>query len=153
MSVPPPFDLAQAHQFFAADCFNRAWDFLERPRRTLKDDEQMLLLCYASLWHWTERGDCTDRNLSISYWQLSRVYATLRHGGDALRFAEACLQVSHALPPFYLGYAHEAVARAAMIGADSERMAEHVAEARSLAALVADSEKRSALEKDLESIR
>ncbi|WP_395741367.1 hypothetical protein [Prosthecobacter sp.] len=68
-------DSASLHRAFSADCFNRTWQLLEKPDRTAEDDEQMLLLAMASLWHWTQREDCTLRHRSIGYWQVSRVYA------------------------------------------------------------------------------
>ena len=77
--VKPQFEPAAAHRWFSADCFNRVWALLEKAGRTPAEDERMISLCHASLAHWRERMDCTTRNLSIGYWQLSRVYAVLGH--------------------------------------------------------------------------
>ncbi|WP_395741368.1 hypothetical protein [Prosthecobacter sp.] len=55
-------------------------------------------------------------------------------------------------PPFFLAYAHEAAARAAMISGDEERMLRHHNEAQALVPQVSDAEERSMLEKDLESL-
>src|ERR1700687_1872237 len=66
---------AEAHRFFSAHCFNRAWDLIRKSNRTTIECEQMLQLSQASLWHWTQRSDCTPKNLSIGNWQLSRIYA------------------------------------------------------------------------------
>lgn len=71
------FDVPAAHRFFAADCFNRAWELIDKPDRTSDDDLRMISLAQASLWHWTERPDCTPRNLSIGYWQLSHIYSAV----------------------------------------------------------------------------
>ena len=152
MSAPPEFDAARAHNFFAADCFNRAWSYIDKAQRTPAEDEQMLLLSSASLWHWTQRDDCTDRSLSVGYWQIARVHALLGRAADAIRCGELCLRHSQNEPPFYLGYAHEALARAATIGGDNGRAAKHLSEARRLAAQVADADERSMLERDLEII-
>ena len=35
----------------------------------------MILYALASLWHWTQRPDCSTTNLSIGYWQAASVYA------------------------------------------------------------------------------
>src|SRR4026208_1633757 len=102
MSASPTFDKAAAHQFFSADCFNRTWTLIERPNRSPEEDEQMLLLSLASLWHWTQREDCSDQNLSIGYWQVSRVYALRGEGQSALRYGESCLRHSQDQPPFFL---------------------------------------------------
>jgi len=146
-------DLTKAHHYFAADCFNKTWAILDQPSRTDLDAEQMLLLSHASLWHWTQREDCTDQTLSVGYWLISRVFAVLQRGDDATHYAERCLAVSHSQPSFYLSYAHEALARAARLQGDVDRTSYHLSEARRLAALVTDSEERAMLEKDLDSIQ
>lgn len=147
----PAFDEAAAHEFFSADCFNRTWDFIEKPDRWAEEDEQMLLLSMASLWHWTRRDDCTEKNLSIGYWQISRVYALLRQAANAARYGELCLRHSETLPPFYRGYAHEALTRAA-VAADAAQATRHLHNAQACMAQVSDSEERAALEKDLKAM-
>ena len=145
----PPFDEALAHRYFAADCFNRAWGFLDAAARTPVEDEAMVLAAMASLWHWTRRADRTDRNLSVGHWQVSRVNAVLGRGDEAMRHAERCLAYSGGLAPFYLGYAHEAVARAALAAGDAARAREHLEQARRYAAAVTEDDERAMLEKDL----
>lgn len=149
MSDSPPFDRAAAHRWFSADCFNRVWTLLEKPDRTPDDCERMISLAHASLAHWRERADCTKQNLSIGYWQLSRVYAVLRQAENARRYGQLCLDVSGAEPPFFPGYAHEALARAERLAGNLAVAQQHLAEARRLAAQVADAEERRALENDL----
>jgi len=153
MSDLPNFDIALAHRYFSADCFNRVWALIEKTGRSPADDEQMLLLTLASLWHWTQRDDCADGNLSIGYWQVSRVYALRGDARSALHYAEICLRYSQSQPPFFLAYAHEAIARAAVLNGDTDRATRHISEARRLASQVADPEERTALEKDLDTIR
>lgn len=149
MNNAPPFDIGAAHKYFSADCFNKAWTLIEKANRTPLDDQQMLALSFASLWHWTQREDCSGRNLSIAHWQLSRIFSLLGDAANATRYGETCLQHSAAEPPFFLAYAHEALARAATLSGDTNRAARHVAEARSLAPLVDDAGDRAMLEKDL----
>lgn len=149
MSDTPPFDLARAHRWFSADSFNRVWTLLEQPDRTPDDDERMISLAHAALAHWRERADCTPRNLSIGYWQVSRVYAVLGQAENARHYGQLCLTASAGEKPFYLGYAHEALARAEQLSRDIPAAEHHLAEARRLAALVADKEERAALENDL----
>src|SRR5262245_27775596 len=112
MAQDPGFDTAKAHRYFSANCFNKAWEFIEKPDRTPDEDEQMIRLSQASMWHWTQREDCKRQNLSIGYWQLSRVYAIAGRPDDARRYGQLCLEHSREEPPFYLGYAYEALARA-----------------------------------------
>lgn len=146
-------ELAEAHRTFSAECFNRTWEQMEQPERSPVDDEQMLLTALASLWHWTQRSDCTAQNLSIGCWQVSRVYSLLGQAENARRFGERCLQHSGGLPPFFQAYAHEALARAAMIAGDKPLLDAHVSAARNLAAEVAQREDRTLLELDLEQLR
>jgi len=152
MSFDPSTDTAAAHRHFAADCFNRAWDFIEKATRTRDEDEQMIGLAHASLWHWTQREDCTAENLSAGYWQVSRVYALAGLTEQARRYAEMCLHVSRGEAPFYLGYAHEALARAAARAGDPEEARRHLAQARRQAEAVTDDEGRKLLLDDLDTI-
>src|SRR5437773_2541851 len=95
-------DAATAHRNFSADCFNRAWDLMEKQSRTTDEDAMLLHLCHTSLWHWTQRDDCTPRSLSIGNWQVSRAYAVLGDAVNARRFGVLCLKHSGDDPPFYL---------------------------------------------------
>lgn len=142
----------QDHKKLSADCFNRAWELLDTKTRTQEEDERMMSLSHASLAHWRMRDDCTDHNLSIAYWQLSRVYAVLKQGENAAKYGGLCLHVSGKEPPFYLGYAHEALARAALVNKQRELFDSHLAEAKALAAKVTDSDERKLLEDDLASL-
>ena len=89
MTKQPEIDVAAAHKYFSAYCFNAAWGLIDNKNRTHQDDEEMTRLCQASIWHWTQREDCTDKNLSIGYWQASRVYALLGQADDARRYGQA----------------------------------------------------------------
>jgi hypothetical protein len=148
-SDAPPFDVSHAHRHFSVYCFNEAWALIDKPARTAGDDEAMELAALASLWHWARRPDCTDLNRSISHWQVSRVYALLGRAADAVRHADRCMAYSGGLPPFYLGYAHEASARAALAAGDAGRCREHLERARHCAAEVAEADERDLLERDL----
>lgn len=153
MPAAPEFDLAAAHRFFAAHCFNAAWDLLDKTDRTEEDNRQMVALNMASLYHWSQRPDCADTNRSVGYWQASRIHAVLGLAYDAQRYGEICLSFSGALEPFYLGYAHEALARAAVLAGDRLRATEHIALASACAAQVPDETERKMLLDDLADIR
>ena len=142
---------AEAHRFFSAHCFNRAWDLIRKSNRTTIECEQMLQLSQASLWHWTQRSDCTPKNLSIGNWQLSRVYALLGQAENAKRSAKMCLHHSEDTSPFFTGYAHEALARSAAVADDVVGKA-HLAEARRYLAQVRSDRDRALLQADLQSL-
>ena len=145
----PDFDSAKAHQFFSAHCFNSAWELIDKPARTPEENEQMIQRTMASLWHWTQREDCTDKNLSIGYWQAARVYALAGEPDNARKYAQRCLDITPTDDPFCLGYAHEAMARAEALAGNEENATEHLAKATQFATNVTKAEDRKLLEADL----
>jgi hypothetical protein len=152
MANDPEFDLSKAHRYFAATCFNKTWDLIEKSNRTAADDEQMVLLTLASMWHWTERADCKQENLSIGYWQASRVYAILRRVEEARRYANLCRENSPEEMPFLAAYAHEALARAESAAGNQAATQKYLAEAHRLADKIADAQDREQLLNDLKTI-
>ncbi len=154
MTRQPDFDFAAVHRFFAADCFNKAWDLLDKVKRTPEEDEQMIRLSLASHWHWTQRPDYTTEKASIGYWQTSRVYAVLGQAENARRFGQLCLTASQGkeLPPFCLAYAYEALARAEAVAGQHAEAAEYIAQAQRVAERMHDLETKQQLDADLASI-
>ena len=150
MAENADLDVAQAHRYFSVNCFNAAWDLIDKTDRTIADNEQMIRLAHSSLWHWSQRPDCAAKNLSIGYWQVSRVYAVAEQAGNARRYGQRCLEVSPEDQPFLVGYAHEALARAASIAGDERRVHEHVEAARRYAQQITSEEDKSYLVKDLD---
>jgi hypothetical protein len=153
LTKSPDFDVAAAHKYFAAHCFNKAWDLLEKPDRTAEDERLMVALNQASIYHWLNRPDCEPTHLSVGYWQASRIQAVLGNAVEARRNGEVCLSYSVTLKPFFLGYAHEALARAAHVAGDTGTVAKHLTLADEQAALVVRANDRELLVKDLEGLR
>ncbi len=152
MTKQPEIDIAAAHKYFSAHCFNAAWGLIEKKNRTPHDDEEMIRLCQASIWHWTQREDCTDKNLSIGYWQASRVYALLGRADDARRYGQATLNSGKEAEPFFVAYAYEALARAESVAGDTAKRDEYLAQAHTLTEQVTDAESKKMLEADLATI-
>jgi hypothetical protein len=142
-----------AHQDFSQQCFNKAWDLMEKPDRTPKDDEQMVLLNQASIWHWTQREDCTPKHLSIGYWQASRIYSMLNEPVNARRFGQLSLDYSREEDAFYQAYAYEALARAEHLAGDHPAKENYLKRARELTATISDRDERSIVAADLDSIK
>jgi hypothetical protein len=128
---------------------------IDKANRTPEEDEEMIELALAAHWHWSQRKDCTAVNHSIGYWQISRVYAILGQGQNALRYSQLCLDVSRAgdVAPFFLGYAHECRARAELISGNLSEAKQHLQEARRLSAQVTDTQDREQLLADLDTVR
>lgn len=148
----PALDTEAAHKYFSAHCFNRAWDLIEKESRTAEDDRLMVALNQASIYHWLQRSDCGNEQLSVGFWQASRIQSLLGNAAEARRCAEVCLSYSGELAPFYLGYAHEALARSAKIAGDTQLSRSHKERAMKLAAEVKEPDDRELLLKDLQSV-
>jgi hypothetical protein len=154
MAKEPDFDLQAAHRFFSAQCFNAAWDLMEKTDRSVEEDEEMIRLSQASHWHWTRRDDYGDKETSIAYWQTSRIHAILGQADNARRYGQLCLAASQdeGLPPFCLGYAYEALARAESVAGNRDRMEEYLQKARTAVERMTDPDTRKQFEDDLNSI-
>lgn len=115
----------------------------------------MLQLSLASLWHWTQREDCNATNLSVGYWQVSRVFSLLRQAENAKQYGELCLETANweGVEPFYRGYAYEALARAEMVAGNEDEMEKHLIEAHQIAATLTDPQEKKQLLRDLAKIR
>jgi len=107
----------ELHRRSAANCFNRAWDLLEKKDRSGEENLQMLHLAHASRYHWGLIGTPTNR--AIGDWQLSRIYAELKQPQLALLFAESSLAMceENELSEI-LHTANEAAARAYAVAKD-----------------------------------
>ena len=143
------FDASAGHKYFAAHCFNRAWDLIEKPNRTPEDDRLMAAMSQASIYHWLHRDDCDNRRLAVGYWQASRIQALIGHADEARRFADVSLSYSAGLKPFYIGYAYEALARAEFLAGNAVEAAAHLQTAKAHAAEVNENNDRELLLKDL----
>ncbi len=154
MAKKPDFDLQAAHKYFSAECFNRAWDYIDKPALSSSEADMMLRLSLASLWHWTQRKDCTPTNLSVGYWQVSRVFALLRQADNARHYGKLSLEESQkeGVRPFCLGYAYEALARAEYVAGNLYDKEAYLKQARQIATTVKDEEEKKLLMDDLETI-
>ncbi|WP_413300689.1 hypothetical protein AA0X95_19245 [Bacillus sp. 1P10SD] len=143
-----------SHKQLAVNSFNAVWDLLDLPQRTTEEEEKMIHLAHTSFWHWTQVVDHTPQNVSIGYWQLSRVYAFAKLGERALYFGEQCLEVSlkNEIEPFYIGYAYEALCRANALLEKDELAKDQFNLAMDYAQLVKVDSAKESLIKDLNSI-
>jgi hypothetical protein len=150
----PNFDVHAAHKYFSVKCFNKAWDLMDKSDRTAEEDEQMVRLSLTSHWHWTQREDYTEREMSSAHWQTSRIYAMLGQADNARRYGQLCLAASQGedLPPFCLGYAYEALARAESVAGNSDKMEKYLRKARRVADTMSDPDVQKQFLEDLDTI-
>ncbi len=144
---------ASEHKKLGVEYFNKTWTLLDKEDRKESEKEMMIHLCHASMWHWMNAPECTTTNLSIGYWQLSRVYAVAGEPANAIKYGNICLQISQhdSVGPFFKAYAHEAIARAAVLGGDNEQALNHLQKANELMPQV-DEQNGALLIKDLEQL-
>ena len=140
-------DVRAAHDYFSKQCFNSAWDLIEKGNKAENEILAMIHTAHASVYHWLRRVDCTDQNLSIGYWQLSHMYALIGEGGNAFRYAEICKKHSkmHGVASVFLGYAYEALARALSITGNQEDKVKYLEKARQLAQTLPDDDREQLL--------
>jgi len=142
------------HRAFSTSLFNQVWELLDREDRTDEESERMIDTAHASRYHWRMRDDAEPRNLAISAWQLSRVYAEAGLAEQAGRCGRESLELctANGLGAFLTGYAHEALARAAVISGNPEEAERNLVMAGDLAAVVEDQEERAILLGDLDEV-
>lgn len=153
MSDKPDFELSAVHGYFSATCFNKTWEFIDNPARSPEEDLAMLQTSMTSLWHWTQREDATPQNLSVGNWQVSHVYALLGHADLARKYAQVSLKLAEGQPPFYIGFAYEALARAEMVAGNKTMMNAYLQKAYLLVEQVEDVEDKEVLMSDLGTIK
>lgn len=115
MSNEPIFQLNEAHVYFSTELFNTTRGYIEQAdQRSTEEDMAMLHTAIASLWHWSQREDVTHQQLSIGYWQVSRVYNLIKQPNNARTYGLLALKYAEGLEPQYKAYAYETLARAEM---------------------------------------
>jgi hypothetical protein len=147
---PTPEDTVRWHRTMGPLLFNRTWELLDLAERTPADEESMLAATLGQRYHWYQVG--TPLNKAVADWQVARVAAVLGYAELAGRFAQLSLDMctEHDLPPFYRGYAHEALARAADVMDDHQTRDQHVLAARELLPHVEDERERMMLDTDVQ---
>jgi len=153
MPDSPTFDLNAAHLYFSVDNFNRTWDYIEKSSRSPEEDMDMLHTAMASMWHWTQRSDATDENLSVGYWQIARVFSLMIQPNNARTYGLLSLKHARDLSPFLKGYAYESLARSEMQAGNRVALYFYLEKAREMAQRITREEDRRLLLKDLESIK
>jgi len=146
------FDITAAHRHFATDSFNVVWSFLDRPDRSPADDRMMLAAAHASLYHWMKIPGVSSQQLSVGYWQISRVYAVLGLAGEAKWAADLAHHYAENLSPFYKGCACEAKARADLVAGKTDDALKNLAIAQVYLQEIRDKDEVEILEADLKSL-
>lgn len=141
------------HRKFAVACFNGTWDLLDKKDRTPVDNANMIHMAHASRYHWGQIG--APLNFARGDWQISRVYAVLGQGENALNYAKSCLHlcIDFELGDFDLAFAYEAAARAFAVLGDAELTEEHLALAKEAGKAIAEEDDQNYFFSELETIK
>jgi hypothetical protein len=138
-------DVKSAERQLGVDLFNETWRLIE----SREDDVRLVNCAHASAYHWSVASECKPENIARAEWLLSRVYTVVGRAPEAQAHAGRCLEVCEqsGLADWDLGFAYEALARAARLAGDDGGAARFIEHARGVE--VADAEDRKLLEQDL----
>lgn len=141
------------HRKLAVSLFNRTWELLDQDARSYEEDAEILTAAFTSRFHWLQVGE--DKNFSISDWQVSRVASVLGYADLAAEYGQRSLETASRarLGPFYEGYAHEALARAARLAGNRDLNRKHLDIAYDLLQQIEEGSERELLASDLEELR
>ena len=147
---PTEEELARWHRTFAPKAFNYTWSLLDLNELTREQEEEMLAATMAQRHHWYQIG--TARNRAIADWQVSRVLAVIGYEELSRRFGERSLAVAidNELDAFVVGFAYEAIARAAASVDDVATFEESLSAARAQMEKIEDEDDRAVLKADLD---
>jgi len=152
MSEVQPTADRRLHESLAKQINGEVWSLLDKPDRTVEEDERLVLAAHASAYHWLYAGTPVHRQRGE--WMLAHVHTVLSRESPARHHARRCLALTETfaaeMKDFDVAYAYEAVARAEALGEDSEpaRRYLHLAEAQG--ARIADEEDRTIFLADLQ---
>jgi len=151
--TPPTLDPA-THRALGAGLYNRTWDLMEIEDRTADQDDELVDTAHASAWHWRQVGN--EANASRAHWILSRVYAVLGRGPEALHHARRQNELlelgGEGFEPWDAPSAAEAMARALAMAGDTAGALAWKAKAEALIAAIPGAEDRAVIEGDLATI-
>jgi hypothetical protein len=124
---------------------------IDRDRRTRDEDDEMLYSTFASAYHWLRAEGAGPEHRARSEWQISRVFAELGRGDEAVVHARRCLDLcrEHGIGDWDLAFAWEALARASRVAGDAVTFHESLARAREARRDIADADDREHFERAL----
>jgi hypothetical protein len=94
-------EMIDVHKKLAVDLYNAAWALVDKPDRTVDEDDEMVNTAHASAYHWSRLKGAIDdlrwrQSVPRSHNQLANVYLALKNAERALyhsnRTVETCKQ-------------------------------------------------------------
>ena len=141
--------ITEFHRKMAAELFNKVWSLIEKPDRTVEEDDTMVHVAHASRYHWEQVQ--APATLARGEWQIARVYTLLNRPESAQYHARRCLERCEAegLGDWDIAFAQEAVARAAACAGNKAGFAHHFQLANELGNQIVEEEERTHFFQDL----
>ena len=144
MSENKNFTEAEAQLHFAKQFNGKIWELLEKPKRTLDEDELLVDYTHASLAHWRAAG--TGVHLQRGVWMLARVYTVLGNAQMAIQYAERCIELTDQhkalLSDFDFAFANECMARAQALAGNQAEAKKYIDKADKAGVAIKDDEDR-----------
>jgi hypothetical protein len=144
MTEKETFTEAEAQLYFAKQFNGKIWELLEKPERTLEEDELLVDYTHASLAHWRVAG--TEVHLQRGAWMLAHVYTVLGNQALAVYYAGRCQELTgqykDKLSDFDFAYAYECMARAQALAGNQAEAKKFIEMADKAGAAIKDEEDR-----------
>ena len=142
----------EAHQYFAIQTFNGAWELIDKPDRTPDDDAEMLQRAFASRWHWGAVGG--REQTATGDWQIAHCASLLGFGALALTYASRALATAEreGWTDWPMASMLEGMARAAAAAGDTELHAKYYALATEAVAAIVEDEERNVIASQLATV-
>lgn len=138
------YTIAQAHYLFAEEFNRKTWDLLEMPERTRFDEARMVDCAHASLAHWRITGTAVRQQRGE--WLISRVYAVLGDGVQALKHAQLSYEIlisnRNEMDDTDPAYVYEAIARGYALQGERDDAVRFIAKAQAAGEAIKDDSAR-----------
>jgi hypothetical protein len=140
----------QVHQELAVNLFNQSWDILLKEGRDRKDEDTLVNVVHASLYHWRQIGE--PINILRGEWMIAHVYTLLGHKEEALYHAENVMTLKEELNPldWDLAYCYEAMARVMALWGDQTGFEQYYEQALAAGKAIQDPASRQQFESDMQ---
>ena len=141
------------HHYMGIEMNIQTWNLLGKDNRNEQDDQRMISFAKASLFHWRLSPKYLPVNEQRGQWMISRIYAVLGKGEEAMKYAKETLRLTeeHGFKDFDLAYAYESMARAHAAMANNEDCGKWYNKALNAGELINGAEDKKYYKSDLKS--
>jgi hypothetical protein len=141
-----------AHRTLGVKTYNRCWELLEQPERSIDEDHLLLTLAFTSKYHWSFVAG--SKETTIGNWMIARAAAAIGEGHLALTYAKLADDAAQGpdVEDWLVASTAEGVARAYAASGDIESRDEWCEKSERLVARIEDIESRELIASQLASV-